>query len=427
MTGIDDHRDATARPRLLYLTRRPPWPLTNGSRIRSFRLLEGLSQAFDIVWLTMLGPAGSTDDETVAAEVQRALPTVRMRTVPGPGGSVRSEQVRSLAARDSWKFGRYATDELRQAIAEELATGDIDVVHAEELGVALALPSGISALTVHGSHNIEYRIVDGDRRSGTSLPRRLFSTIEYWKSLREERRVWSDVDLTLAVSPLDAETVTEYLEREGAGASSGRVMVSPNGTDPTSPEPRRTLTGGDTIRLLFVGSAAYAPYERGLAWFVGQVWPQLQAQWPVVLDVVGERPNRPIEAPGVTYRGYVDSVDDWYDQADAVVVPVFEGSGSRLKLVEAANRRRPIIATALGAEGLPLVPEVHYQQVAEPGDFAPALARLVDDRPAIDSMVDEAATALESLLWPRIAADLVAEYRQRLAARSAAAEPGPVG
>src|SRR6185295_16420010 len=49
------------RPVLLYVTRRPPFPLTNGGRIRAHRLLVGLSTVFDTTLLTFEHHARSED------------------------------------------------------------------------------------------------------------------------------------------------------------------------------------------------------------------------------------------------------------------------------------------------------------------------------------------------------------------------------
>src|SRR5207237_179229 len=83
------------------------------------------------------------------------------------------------------------------------------------------------------------------------------------------------------------------------------------------------------FRMLFVGSASYRPYEMGLAWFLREVWPRLAAADDVRLEVVGRPPRRPVHVAGVTYTGPVPSVAPHYERAHAVIVPVFEGSGTR--------------------------------------------------------------------------------------------------
>ena len=72
--------------------------------------------------------------------------------------------------------------------------------------------------------------------------------------------------------------------------------------------------------------------------------------------VVGPPPAGPVAAAGITYHGRVDALEPFYDAAHAAIVPMFEGSGTRLKVIEASFLGRPVISTALGAQGLPLRP-----------------------------------------------------------------------
>ncbi len=222
----------------------------------------------------------------------------------------------------------------------------------------------------------------------------------------EERRVWNQVDLNFAVSEHDAGVMRSQ--------TATPVELCPNGTDPVRPAPLRERHSGDPVRLVFVGSCAYSPYERGLAWFGAEVLPLTRGRWPVQFDVVGQPPRRPPTAPEVTHRGYVDEVRSWYRNADAVVVPVFEGSGTRLKLVEAAAHGRPIVTTALGAEGLPLEPNRHFLRAESAQEFAEQIERVAAGDPSLAPMTEAARAAVQPLLWPGISARLCDRYREAL-------------
>ncbi len=126
----------------LFVCRRPPWPMTNGARIRSHRLAEGLAEEFDTILLTMDHEPGSPDGHVDLDEVCRALPAVEVRSVPGLGSSKRLDQVRGLPSGRSWSFGRYATAGLRDEIARISDERSVDLIHADDLGAALALPTG---------------------------------------------------------------------------------------------------------------------------------------------------------------------------------------------------------------------------------------------------------------------------------------------
>src|SRR6202042_2685227 len=107
-----------------------------------------------------------------------------------------------------------------------------------------------------------------------------------------------------------------------------------------------------------------------------QVLPRAQANGPVVLDVVGARPAHPVAAAGITYHGRVDDIEPFYADAHAVVVPMFEGSGTRLKVIEASFLGRPVISTAVGVEGLPLTAGEHYLHAETAAEWVAAIERI---------------------------------------------------
>jgi glycosyltransferase involved in cell wall biosynthesis len=146
------------------------------------------------------------------------------------------------------------------------------------------------------------------------------------------------------------------------------------------------------------------------------------AAGPVVLDVVGEHEEDVVADPDVRYHGRVESVVPFYARAHALVLPVFEGSGTRLKVVEAALLGRPIVSTALGVEGLPLAEDVAYLRAEDAAGFAAAAARLRAELgsadPSLAARCAHARAAVADLTWPRIAARLADLYEERLITRS---------
>jgi glycosyltransferase involved in cell wall biosynthesis len=382
------------RPVLIFVTRRPPWPLDNGARIRSLRLAQGLARHFELTLVTFAdGPAY---DSTSASreDLERALPGARIELVPygrrPPGGARRGAL---LPASDT--FGHYATPTLRAAL-ERLATPDA-VVHLDDPGVALAGLGLRARLVAYSSHNVEHRIIRDIARRAPAA-HRPFLELEWRKIRAEERRIWRRVDLSVAVSELDAQTL-----RAGGARD---VVVAPNGSDPHEALPP---AHGEPLRLLFVGSLRFGPYAYALSWFVREALPAVRAAaGPVALDVVGEHGDDVVAAEGVTYHGRVPDVQPFYAAAHALVLPVFEGSGTRLKVVEAVQFGRPVISTALGVEGLPL--HGHYLGAEDAAGFAAAAARL---RAGEGPDVAAARTALSHLTWPRIADALAARYGER--------------
>ena len=275
-------------------------------------------------------------------------------------------------------------------------------------------------------HNVESTIARQEAASQRGYGR-IWHEAE-WRKLRAlERRALRRSQLCLAVSDADARAL--------ARAGARHVAVCPNGTDPVQRLAPPTRDDADPLRIVFVGAGIYPPNERGIAWFVRDVLPLVQARVHATLDVVGNPPQQPVQAPGVTYVGRVAEVRGWYERAHVAIVPVFEGSGTRLKIIEAMALGRPLVSTRLGAEGLPISSPKHYLQADDSAAFAAALLEVArwcsvgDERLA--SMLTSARTAAEPLFWPRIVERLCELYRgaivngpDRVLRASRGGEPG---
>jgi glycosyltransferase involved in cell wall biosynthesis len=391
--------------KLVFVSRRMPHPPTNGARVRTSRLLKGLSSAFETTFVVFEHPPGTADAGCTGDELRDLFPGVEVVIVPARSTNKRVAQARTLLSTRSWTFGRYRKASFQRALMSAVARRRPPIVHLDDQGVGQYGPIP-GTLSVLATHNVEYRIVQGTARADRGT-RRAFAAVDWRKLKREEERLWRRMPLCLAVSEPDAAIM------RAAGAA--RVAICPNGTDRVAPLPVPRRTAREPLRLLFLGSASYDPYERGIAWLVLNVLPRVRERIPVTFDVVGVPPVRPVNAPGVTYVGPVPSVTPFYQRAHALVVPVFEGSGTRLKVIEAMAHARPVVSTGLGVEGLPVEDGREYLRADDPRGFADSLVRLgamlEREDHELDQMLASARAAIAPLFWDQIVADLVRLYR----------------
>jgi glycosyltransferase involved in cell wall biosynthesis len=160
------------------------------------------------------------------------------------------------------------------------------------------------------------------------------------------------------------------------------VAVVPNGVRiPAVPPPAaRSRT---SFTFLFVASLAYSPNADAARFFCVEVLPGIRAatRRAVRVLLVGSQPGPEVRRlaarPGVVVTGTVADVTPYYGRADAVIVPVRAGGGSRIKLLEAFAHGRPVVSTGVGAEGI----EARHGQellIADgPAAFAAACVRLM--------------------------------------------------
>lgn len=138
------------------------------------------------------------------------------------------------------------------------------------------------------------------------------------------------------------------------------VDVLPNVVDPDASTDRNHSRG--VFRFLFVGALGYYPNCDAIQFFCGDILSKIRSltDRPCEVQVVGrglprEVRQRLARVPGVVVRGAVDDVSPCYREADAVVAPLRAGGGTRIKILEGFAHGRPVIATAIGAEGIEAV------------------------------------------------------------------------
>jgi glycosyltransferase involved in cell wall biosynthesis len=171
-------------------------------------------------------------------------------------------------------------------------------------------------------------------------------------------------------------------------AAAGTVVVVPNAISLPDMPP---LSHAPT--LLSVGQYAYGPNRQGIEYFLDQVWPRLLARRSDLrLVVAGPNPqcirHASAPPPGVSFPGFVDDISTLYTEARIVICPILSGSGTRVKLVEAAAWGRPIVSTTIGAEGLDMVDGVHALLRDDPATTAQACLDLLDDDALATTLAD---------------------------------------
>ncbi|HEX5852796.1 MAG TPA: glycosyltransferase family 4 protein [Solirubrobacteraceae bacterium] len=134
-------------------------------------------------------------------------------------------------------------------------------------------------------------------------------------------------------------------------------------------------------RAILVASFAYEPNRDGLRFLLEEVFPRVWAEIPDArLTLVGaglERP--PSEDPRVEALGFVADLRGAYASASCAVVPLLQGGGTPLKLIEALAHGLPVIATPRAAAGLEVRDGEHCLIAPDGETFAAALVRVLGE------------------------------------------------
>ncbi len=155
---------------------------------------------------------------------------------------------------------------------------------------------------------------------------------------------------------------------------------------------------------MFVASMSWAANVEGIHFLLDEVWPRLIAVRPRLKAVIiGRNPPAALAEKvkerglAVTLTGFVDDIRTYVARSDVYVIPLFVGSGTRIKAFEAMAMGRPVVSTTLGVEGLDVVDNETFLRADNAEEFCTAILRLLDDA----SLRHRIATAARRLMEAR--------------------------
>lgn len=415
----------TVRPRLLLVSPIIPARRGNGLAMRTCFFLEAYASHFDVdlaVLPIIAAPEKLTD--FVRARVRR------LHIFPPPVTDTHYSLIAATldpAARLS-AFVRYGRPSLasrtggpaRQILDQWVRTERYDVVHVERLYLAPVI-EGLMSLPPASRPRL---VIDCDDDDAVAYRR--FAAIERSQD-RAAAAAWAEAE-AVAFSSMVQDMLGHFDLVFAASAavaaslsrSQAEVVAVPNVAPAARMRISKTKRPGCKT-VLFVGTMGYPPNDDAACWFLKRIWPRLRRllHSPMQLMIIGSGPSarlcRLAQRRDVVVTGTIADTAPCYRMADLAVVPVRAGSGTRIKLLEAAAHGVPVVSTTLGAEGTTFR-HGHELLLADTEEaFARACADLLRDRFRASRIARRARTKIASDYnanrWTRHVTDLVAGLR----------------
>jgi len=165
-------------------------------------------------------------------------------------------------------------------------------------------------------------------------------------------------------------------------ATRPHITVVPNVVDIDSYVPQEQ---GEASTILFQGGMDWFPNRDAVTYFAERILPHVRQRVPGIRFVVAGRNPSPAfikqfaGVQGIEFAGNVPDMRAEIAKAAVCVVPLRIGSGTRLKILEAAAMAKPVVSTRIGAEGLDFADGEEIVLADMPGEFACAVVDLLAD------------------------------------------------
>uniref|UniRef100_UPI003218041C glycosyltransferase family 4 protein n=1 Tax=uncultured Draconibacterium sp. TaxID=1573823 RepID=UPI003218041C len=362
--------------KILQVTNKVPYPTKDGGAIACMNLTKGFAcLGHDVTVLSM-----NTFKHRVSLdEIPDSVKDIaKFRLVDVPARiKIFSGLINFLFSRKPYNAVRFISNGFARALEQLLSENTFDIIQLEGLYVCPYIPlirKKSDATVVYRSHNIEHEIWERTAKMSNGLKKFYLNNLSK-RIKRFETALLNSYDLLVPITERDGVILDElgnqkkkHISQTGIDAS---VLV-PNSKNLEHPA------------LFHIGSLEWAPNQEGLVWFVENCWPEIHEKYPALKFYIAGR-NCPawlqskFNVPNVVFEGEVPDAYRFMNSKSIMVVPLFSGSGMRIKIIEGMALGKSIVTTEIGAEGIGVNPNENILIAADKEDFIKKVSQLVED------------------------------------------------
>jgi len=348
---------------ILFLSPWCPYPADNGSKLRIFHLLRGLSRHHTLDLIAFCPDAPILQ---ATQELRQFCRSVSLLPETPFAGRRLGRTVGLLSAQPRSMVGNFSSA-LSTLVERTISQRCYSALVCAQLHM---LPYALRTCGVP----IIFEELELAMLADTACSGRLRAGLTWWKT-----RHYVAAAMRRCAGATVVSATEERLARQIAPPNMPLAVV-PNGVDTAelagnfgSPEPNT---------LIYPGALSYDANHDAMAYFLSAIFPLIRHECPDVrLRVTGRATSAQIAAlpntEGVEFTGYLDDVRPAVAGSWVEIVPLRKGGGTRLKVLEALALGTPVISTSKGVEGLALQPGRDVLVADTPADFAAQTLRLL--------------------------------------------------
>jgi GT2 family glycosyltransferase/glycosyltransferase involved in cell wall biosynthesis len=364
--GCRSPRIQKRRKQMLMVSPFSPYPPLHGGAVRMYSLLKRLRHNFEIDLISYADTPAEFDSESIE-ELRKMCRRVILidRDVSSVGGILEPSHTRG-----------FRSEEMAQEIEYFLDREDYDVVQVEYTRMSHFMPSRTANMVrVLVEHDVSFVSLGRSRATLHGFTAQVGLWFDWMRMLRYEIKAVENADLVAVMSETDKAVLGKFVDTSS-------IFSIPNGVD--CEQFQFTTDGRESGSILFVGFFRHEPNVKAVNYFYRDVLPIVRNNHPEAhFRIVGAYPPETIRQLGKDARievtGRVEDIGHYYRQSAVFVVPLLQGSGTRLKILEAMASGCPIVSTTIGAEGLGTVNGEHILIADTSKEMAEAIHTLLSD------------------------------------------------
>ena len=277
----------------------------------------------------------------------------------------------SLLKNTSYHVERFKSRKLRLRLKELLLENNFDVVILETVYLSVyadIIRKYSSAKLILRAHNVEHAIWEQIAKNTPKGLKKIYLSILAKQLKRFEKEAVALFDAVLCISQTDKHWFSAQKRDIPVDVILFGVDVS---------EIQNDVTCCNCDNLFSIASMDWYPNLEGITWFLDEVWEQILLLYPhLIFKIAGRNipdslKNSPLK--NIDIVGEVDDAQVFMRENGILIVPLWSGSGIRIKIVEAMAIGKVVITTSIGLEGIAAENKKHILIADTPQTFVDAV------------------------------------------------------
>lgn len=344
--------------KILFLTNLIPLPLDNGGKIKTFNTIRMLSEKYKIDLFCYYEDDKELEFKKDLLQYCDSVTMFKKPIVTSKNYKYMIKlALKNIFNKNPLTMIKFYDENLYIKLNNKLENNKYSYIYYDHLQLAIfdrKIKGNVPRIL--DQHNCESFIIKGYFKSEKNIIKKLFFLLEYIKVKKFEKDIISSVDKLILLSNEDKKSMEKFVNINNENTLILPIVVK----DSNYIKEIKEIDYEEPIKILFLGTMSWFPNLEGVKWFINEVVPELNEKVKCEIYIGGkgiseELVNQANKYNNINILGYIENLDDIYIKCDCMVVPIFTGSGLRVKIIEAFSKGFPVISTTLGAEGLEVI------------------------------------------------------------------------
>lgn len=369
-----------ASKKILIISHKPPYPKLDGGGIAIAQILEALlEQGCHVTFLCM-----ETDKHPFENSITNT--NLNLKAIYVNTKLKIALALSNMFTKKSYILSRFNQKVFKESLKKILKKQIFDIIIFESLFTSTYLDTVnelSNAKKIYRSHNIEHNIWFEQSNQKKNIFKKWYLNIQAERLKNEEIKFWNNIDSILSISETDRSHIIKQCH-------------TPTHTIGLYLEKRHLKYNDQSTKVDFfhLGAMDWLPNQDGMNWILKDVFPKVkQSEKSAELHLGGRA--MPIKLKSYIQDGYynhgeVSNATDFMSRHKVMLVPLFSGSGIRVKIVEGMSLGKCIISTSIGVKGINCTNKKNILIANTENEFIEAMRFCIQNPEMVEKIGNEA-------------------------------------